>query len=188
MAQGETSMRKHKLLIAGIMFGLTWTGIVKAEDQPIEQQLVDAMNKVFGAHPGFRANHAKGIVVEGNFKAAAEAAGLSRAVLFNGSPIPATVRFSDSTGIPNIADGSTNANPHGMAIKFHLPDGSDTDMVINSLKFFPVATGCWHWQQVPPTPPSRQNLNSSRRAILPCLRPLPPRVRRIALPMKSITV
>ena len=28
-----------------------------------------------------------------------------------------------------------------MAIKFHLPDGSDADMVINSLKFFPVATG-----------------------------------------------
>ena len=126
-------MRKHKLLIAVIMFGLTWAGIVKAEDHPIEQQLVDAMNKVFGAHPGFRANHAKGIVVEGNFKASAEAAGLSRAVLFNGSPIPATVRFSDTTGIPNIADGSSKANPHGMAIKFHLPDGSDTDMVINSL-------------------------------------------------------
>jgi catalase len=28
-----------------------------------------------------------------------------------------------------------------MAIKYHQPDGSDTDMVINSLKFFPVATG-----------------------------------------------
>jgi catalase len=28
-----------------------------------------------------------------------------------------------------------------MAIKFHLPDGRDTDMVINSLKFFPVSTG-----------------------------------------------
>ncbi|HYG88515.1 MAG TPA: catalase family peroxidase [Azospirillum sp.] len=27
-----------------------------------------------------------------------------------------------------------------MAIKFHLPDGSDTDVVINSLHFFPVAT------------------------------------------------
>src|SRR6516225_7654623 len=139
MAQGEISMRKYKLLIAVIMFGLTWVGIVKAEDQPIERQLIDAMNKVFGAHPGFRANHAKGIVVEGNFKASAEAAGLSRAVLFNGSPIPATLRFSDSTGLPNIADGSTNANPHGMAIKFHMPD--DSDIVINSLKFFPVATG-----------------------------------------------
>jgi catalase len=134
-------MGKHKLLVAVISFGLTWAGIIKAEDQPIEQQLVDAMNKVFGVHPGFRANHAKGIVAEGNFKASPEAAGLSRAALFNGSPIPVTVRFSDSSGIPNIPDGSANANPHGMAIKFHLPNGADTDMVINSLKFFPVATG-----------------------------------------------
>ena len=134
-------MRKHKLLIAVITFGLTWIAIVRAEDQPIEQQLVDAMNKVFGVHPGFRANHAKGIVAEGSFKASPEAAELSRAVLFNGSSIRATVRFSDSTGIPNIPDGSADANPHGMAIKFHLPDGSETDMVINSLKFFPVATG-----------------------------------------------
>src|SRR5271165_2662401 len=38
MTQGETSMKKHKLLIAVIMFGLTWAGIVRAEDQPIEQQ------------------------------------------------------------------------------------------------------------------------------------------------------
>ncbi len=133
-------MRSYKL-IAVIMFGLTWAGIVRAEDQPIEQQLVEAMNKVFGVHPAFRANHAKGVVVEGSFKASPEAAGLSRAVLFNGSSIPATVRFSDSTGIPNIPDGSADANPHGMAIKFHLPDGSETDVVINSLKFFPVATG-----------------------------------------------
>ena len=28
-----------------------------------------------------------------------------------------------------------------MAIKFHLPDGGETDVVINSLKFFPVSTG-----------------------------------------------
>jgi catalase len=134
-------MRKQELLIAVVIFGLALTGIGRAEDQSIAEQLVDAMNKVFGVHPGFRANHAKGIVVEGNFKASAEAAGLSRAALFNGSTIPATVRFSDATGIPNVPDGADVANPHGMAIKYHLPDGSDTDMVINSLKFFPVATG-----------------------------------------------
>jgi catalase len=52
-----------------------------------------------------------------------------------------TVRFSDSTGVPNLPDGSPLANPHGMAIKFHAPDGSETDMVINSLKFFPVSSG-----------------------------------------------
>jgi hypothetical protein len=41
-------------LIAVIMCGLTWAGIVRAEDQPIEQQLVDAMNQVFGVSRGTR--------------------------------------------------------------------------------------------------------------------------------------
>jgi catalase len=133
-------MRKHGLLIAVVMFGTIFAGIVKAADQPIEAQLVDAMNKVFGVHPGFRANHAKGIVAQGSFKASPGAADLSRAVLFGGAAIPITVRFSDATGIPNLADGADAANPHGMAIKFHLPDGSDTDMVLASFKFFPVST------------------------------------------------
>ncbi len=52
-----------------------------------------------------------------------------------------TIRFSDSGGLPNVPDGSKLAVPHGLAIKFHLKDGSETDIVINSLKFFPVATG-----------------------------------------------
>ena len=71
-------MRQHKLLIALIAFGLTWAEIVGAEDKPIEEQVVDALTKVFGVHPGFRVNHAKGIVVEGSFKASPEAAVLSR--------------------------------------------------------------------------------------------------------------
>jgi catalase len=129
------------LLVALVVFGLTCPAAIRAQNQPVEEQIVNAMNKAFGTHPGFRANHAKGIVVEGSFKASPEAAGLSRAVVFNGGTVPVTVRFSDSTGIPTIPDGSKGANPHGMAIKFHLPDGRDTDMVINSLKFFPVATG-----------------------------------------------
>jgi catalase len=134
-------VREHMLLVTLVVLGLACPAAIRAQDQPIEEQIVDAMNKAFGTHPGFRANHAKGIVVEGSFKASPEAAGLSRAVLFNGGTIPVTVRFSDSTGIPNVPDGSKAANPHGMAIKFHLPDGRDTDMVINSLKFFPVSTG-----------------------------------------------
>ena len=134
-------MREPMLLVALVVFGLTCPAAIRAQNQPVEEQIVNAMNKAFGTHPGFRANHAKGIVVEGSFKASPEAAGLSRAVVFNGGTVPVTVRFSDSTGIPTIPDGSKGANPHGMAIKFHLPDGRDTDMVINSLKFFPVATG-----------------------------------------------
>jgi catalase len=105
------------------------------------RRIVDAMNKVYGVHSGFRANHAKGVVAEGTFKAAPAAARLSKAVIFNGNPIPVTVRFSDSTGVPNLSDGSPLANPHGIAIKFHVPDGNESDMVINSLKFFPVSSG-----------------------------------------------
>jgi len=135
-------------------------GPVSAQDAALETQIVDAMNKIYGVHPGFRANHAKGVVTGGSFKAAPAAARLSKAVIFNGGPIPVTVRFSDSTGIPNLPEGSPLASPHGMAIKFHLPDGGETDLVINALKFFPVASGedfrdmCSPWRQVFPMHPS----------------------------------
>ena len=112
-----------------------------AEDPPVTTQIVDLANKLNGVHPGFRAFHAKGVVVEGTFKASPEAASLSRASLFDGHTIPVTVRFSDGNGMPQVADGSAAANPHGMAIKYHLRGGADTDMVTNSLKFFPVGTG-----------------------------------------------
>jgi len=136
-------MRKvteHYLKFSASVLALVVAASVAAADTPLTTQVVDALNKVYGVHPGFRANHAKGVVVEGHFKALPGAAQLSRAALFNGSSIPVTVRFSDSGGVPNIPDGSGDANPHGMAIKFHLPSG-DTDMVIVSLKFFPVGTG-----------------------------------------------
>jgi len=112
-----------------------------AEQLSTAEQTINVMNKLWGAHPGMRANHAKGVVVEGSFVPSAAAAGLSKAALFAGPAIPITVRFSDSTGIPTLPDGSPSANPHGMSIKFHLKDGSDVDVVTNSLKFFPVATG-----------------------------------------------
>ena len=111
-----------------------------ADNAPVPTQIVDLANKVDGVHPGFRAFHAKGVVVEGTFKGSAEAAHLSRASLFNGRTIPVTARFSDGSGMPTVPDGSP-AMPRGIAIKYHLPDGTDTDMVTNSFKFFPVGTG-----------------------------------------------
>jgi catalase len=134
-------MLKHNLAATLAVFALVSPAVAWAEDEPLPVQIVDAMNKAFGTHPGFRANHAKGVVVEGSFKASPEAPALSKAKLFDGSTIPATVRFSDSTGVPNLPDGSALANPHGMAIKFHLPNGEEVDRVTNSLKFFPVSNG-----------------------------------------------
>jgi catalase len=116
-------------------------GTACADDSSVAEQTIDVMNQLFGRHPGVRANHAKGIVAEGSFAPSAAGAALSTAVLFQGGEIPVTVRFSDATGVPTISDGDPNANPHGMAVRFHLPDGGEMDIVTNSLAFFPVAIG-----------------------------------------------
>src|SRR5882724_10079844 len=136
-----TPLAKAAKNIAMTISLLLVSAAATADDAPLPTQVVDLANKLNGVHPGFRAFHAKGVVVEGSFKASPDAARLSRAPLFNGRTIPVTVRFSDGNGMPNVADGSPAANPHGMAIKYHLPGGVDTDMVIVSLKFFPVGTG-----------------------------------------------
>src|ERR1700726_5184808 len=69
-----------------------------ADSPPVPTQIIDLANKVDGVHPGFRAFHAKGVVVEGTFKASAEAARLSSATLFNGSSIPVTAGFAGGSG------------------------------------------------------------------------------------------
>jgi catalase len=50
------------------------------------------------------------------------------------------VRFSDFAGVPTIPDTDGLANPRGMAIKFKLPDGSETDLVTHSFNGFPTPT------------------------------------------------
>ena len=138
VALGSRARRLAKPLMCVSL--LLASAAATADDPSVPTQIVDLANKVDGVHPGFRAFHAKGVVVEGSFKASPEAARLSRATLFNGSSIPVTARFSDGSGMPNVPDGSP-AMPRGIAIKYHLPGGTDTDMVTNSFKFFPVGTG-----------------------------------------------
>ncbi len=129
----------HRAALAAAL-GLAALAPAWADDVSVPEQIVNGMNKVWGSHPGFRANHARGLVTEGRFVPAPGAAEISKAAIFAGPPVPVTVRFSDATGVPTLPDGSPYANPHGMAIKFHLADGGDMDIVDNSLKFFPVAT------------------------------------------------
>ena len=134
---GSCARRLAKPSTCGILLLASAAAI--ADNPPVPTQIVDLANKVDGVHPGFRAFHAKGVVLKGSFKASAEAVRLSRATLFNGSRIPVTARFSDGSGMPTVPDGSP-AMPRGIAIKYHLPGGGDTDMVTNSFKFFPVGT------------------------------------------------
>src|SRR5262245_16233779 len=101
-------------------------------------ELVKDIQAIFGEHHA-RAVHAKGGGRHACFESAEEARRLSKASVFAGK-VPATVRLSDTTGIPGIPDADPNASPHGLAIKFKLGDGSEMDLVTHSFNGFPAAT------------------------------------------------
>jgi catalase len=140
-------MWKIFAVTAAMIFALVNPTRGLAQDVPVSQQsvpeqIVDAFNVVFGVHPGARATHAKGVVLEGTFSPTAKAADVSKAAHLQKkkTPVPTTIRFSASTGLPAIPDTDPGASPRGLAVKFHLPDGSKTDIVVNSFNGFPVAT------------------------------------------------
>jgi catalase len=130
----------RQMVRLGILAAVFIGGTASADDKPVPEQIVDTMNKLFGKHPGFRSAHAKGIVCEGEFTPSPSASTLSKAAHLQGKTVRATIRFSDSTGLPGIPDGVPDAGPHGMAVKFHLPEGGSTDIVTNAFNGFAVAT------------------------------------------------
>lgn len=132
-----------RLAVTALLLGNI--GVAAADEataaKPVTEQLVDTMTKLAnGPYKGFRANHAKGIMAEGTFTPSAEAAGISKAPHLQGAAVPVLVRFSNATGVPTIADAAGNAMPKGMAIRFTLPDGGNTDIVAISVNGFPAAT------------------------------------------------
>lgn len=102
------------------------------------KQAVDVINERFGRHPGYRALHAKGILCKGSFTATPEAAGLTRAAHMQGQAVDVVVRFSNGSGDPGHPDYAPDVR--GMAVKFQLPDGSETDIVSQTAPRFPVRT------------------------------------------------
>jgi catalase len=107
----------------------------------LAQSLIDQFDAIFGQHPGFRPAHAKGILLSGVFTPSKDAPSLTRAPHANRASTPVTVRFSDSTGLPMIPDSDPNANPRGIAIRFHLGERVHTDIIGHSTDGFPTRTG-----------------------------------------------
>jgi catalase len=108
----------------------------------LPQQIADVMVQLNGGiHPGFRFNHAKGIVVSGSFTPTPEARSLSKAAHFAGPAVPVTARFSNAPGVPTNDDNSPGSGPRGMAVRFNLPSGAFTDIVAISHNGFVVGTG-----------------------------------------------
>jgi catalase len=107
----------------------------------LSEDILRQFETIFGAHPGYRPAHAKGILLSGTFTPAPGAGGLTRAAHITRESTPVTVRFSNSTGIPMLPDNDPNANPRGMAIRFHLAEHVHTDIVSHSTDGFPTRTG-----------------------------------------------
>jgi catalase len=94
-----------------------------------------------GVHPGFRPAHAKGILLTGTFAPSPGAASLTRAPHLHRNSTAVTVRLSDATGIPTIADNDPQrAAPRGCAVRFHLGEHVHTDIVSHSVDAFPART------------------------------------------------
>lgn len=105
------------------------------------QDLITEFKVINGKHPGFRPAHAKGLLLNGTFTPSEEAKKLSTAPHFNNPSTRITVRFSNSTGLPQIPDANPNASPRGIAIRFNLGEHVHTDVISHSTAFFPTRTG-----------------------------------------------
>jgi len=104
-------------------------------------ELLPQFDQLFGLHPGFRPAHAKGLMLTGTFRPATTAQSLTNAPHVLRESTPITVRFSNSTGLPQIPDNVPDANPRGFAIRFNLAEHVHTDIVSHSTDGFPTRDG-----------------------------------------------
>jgi catalase len=107
----------------------------------LANDLLQQFDQLFGSHPGFRAAHAKGLLLTGTFTPAAGAQELTKAPHVVRESTPITARFSNSTGLPLIPDNAPEANPRGLAIRFNLAEHVHTDIVSHSTDGFPTRDG-----------------------------------------------
>ena len=107
----------------------------------LANDILNQFKQIFGAHPGFRPAHAKGLMLTGEFRPGKDAASLTIAPHIRRSSTPVTVRFSNSTGLPTIPDNAPEANPRGLAIRFNLAEHVHTDIVSHSTDGFPTRDG-----------------------------------------------
>ena len=122
--------------VAGLSFIVV--AATRAEDPPRPDQLVNALNGVFGKHPGDRAAHTKGICLTGQFTPAPDAPSLSKAPQF-AKPVPIIARFSLGGGNPQAADNQQD-NVRGLAVRFDNGNGAIRDLVLISAPVFFVQT------------------------------------------------
>ena len=129
--------RLQKSMLAIVLAFGTPLGIA-AEAEVTPDQVVSAIEGVFGVTPGQRRNHIKGTCAAGEFVGDPKAAdAYSRSALFSGKPVPVVARFSLAGGNPKVPDVAKN--PRGMALEFSLPKGEAQHMTMLNTPVFGAA-------------------------------------------------
>jgi catalase len=101
-------------------------------------RFADGFQEVFGVHPGFRRNHAKGLCVGGYFESNGQGARLSKASVFEPGRVAVTGRFSLAGGQPFAADGP--AAVRGFGLRFEPRYGGQWRTAMVDIPVFAVGT------------------------------------------------
>src|SRR5262249_22239370 len=101
-------------------------------------RFTDGFEEVYGVHPGFRRNHAKGVCVSGFFESNGNGVRLSKATVFRPGRVPVVGRFSLGGGHPGMPD--TPEAVRGLGIQFSTPGGEVWRTTMINLAVFPFRT------------------------------------------------
>ncbi len=105
------------------------------QDANMSKRLYDALLTDYPDHrSGTRPVHAIGIGATGYFVASDDARRYTHAEQFQDAVTPVTVRFSNGSGSPVEHDSALDVR--GMAVKFHLRDGGESDLIAITLPIF----------------------------------------------------
>ncbi len=100
--------------------------------------IIDTFERVDGAHPGFRRNHAKGVCVTGYFESNGQGQTVSKARVFLPGRVPVLGRFALAGGQP-FADDSPKTI-RSLAILFEQTDGQEWRTAMVNIPVFVVNT------------------------------------------------
>jgi catalase len=125
-------------LLAAITGGFAYLGGWLTPTNLTPARFTDGFQQVFGVHPGFRRNHAKGVGVSGFFESNGQGARFSKAVVFRPGRVPVLGRFCLGGGQPYVADAPGTVR--GLGLQWSLPDGEMWRTAMINLPVFPFRT------------------------------------------------
>ncbi|AFM14859.1 catalase [Mycolicibacterium chubuense NBB4] len=117
--------------LGAVAYANNWIG-----DRFARQAIIDRFQSLSGVHPGFRRNHAKGVVVAGRFESTGAAAELTTATVLAAGDSPVIGRFSLGGGNPTVADTPGAVRGFGVALGF--PGRRQWRTAMINLPVFPV--------------------------------------------------